>query len=152
MNHVTCLAFGDLNIYQLYQIMRLRQEVFVVEQDCAYLDADGHDTKGWHVLGYDNDNQLIAYTRILPKGTSYPDYVSLGRVVTAQHERKKGIARRLMLKTLECVEDIFGAQPVKISAQTYLTDFYQSLQFETVGEEYLEDGIPHIAMVRQPER
>lgn len=149
MNHVTCLTFGDLNIYQLYQIMRLRQEVFIVEQECAYLDADGYDTKGWHVLGYDNDNKLIAYARILPKGTSYPDYVSLGRVVTAHHERGKGTARRLMRKTLECVEDIFGPQPIKISAQTYLADFYVSLDFHPVGEEYLEDGIPHIAMIKQ---
>jgi ElaA protein len=147
MNHMSCLAFGDLNIYQLYQLLRLRQEVFVVEQDCVYLDADGFDTKGWHVLGYDDDNLLIAYARILPKGTSYDDFISLGRVVTAQHARRNGYARTLMLKTLEYVEDLFGNQPIKISAQTYLIPFYESLGFQKTGAEYLEDGIPHIAMV-----
>lgn len=152
MNRITCLAFGDLNLYQLYEIMRLRQEVFVVEQNCPYLDADGHDTKGWHVLGYDDDNRLMAYARILPKGTSYDDYVSMGRVVTAEEARQKGAARALMIRALECAEDIFGPQAIKISAQTYLTEFYQSLGFSTVGEGYLEDNIPHIAMIRPAQR
>ncbi|NRB61561.1 MAG: GNAT family N-acetyltransferase [Saprospiraceae bacterium] len=148
MYHIACLAFGDLNIYQLYQLMRLRQEVFVVEQECAYLDADGHDTKGWHVLGYDDSSSIVAYARILPSGTSYDDFLSIGRVLTQENARGNGYARLIMKKSIEFIEEQFGMQPIKLSAQSYLIEFYKTLGFQPIGTEYLEDGIPHMAMIR----
>ena len=127
-----CLPFDLLDAGRLYQIMTLRQEVFVVEQACAYLDADGKDLLCHHILGYHPDGRLWAYARIIPPGLSYEGYVSIGRVVTAPEARRFG----------------YGKAPVKISAQAYLIGFYASFGFKTVGEEYLEDGIPHIGMVR----
>ena len=152
MTDFTCLRFDELDTRQLYEILRLRQEVFVVEQDCAYLDADGHDLVGWHVLGRDDDGVLVAYARILPPGTTYPDHVSFGRVITRRESRGRGVARDLTHRTLDLVLELFGPVAVKISAQTYLVPFYESLGFGRVGDRYLEDGIPHVAMVRDADR
>ena len=128
--------------------MALRQEVFVVEQNCPYLDADGKDLPAHHLLGYNNKGQLLAYCRLLPKGVSYEKYPSFGRVVTAASIRGDGHGRKLMEKTLEWMGRLFGKEAIKISAQCYLIPFYESLGFQTVGKEYLEDDIPHIGMVR----
>jgi len=144
----TCLTFNELTLQQLYDMMVLRQEVFVVEQNCPYLDADSADQKAWHLMGYQND-KLVAYTRLLPKGTTYEKYPSIGRVITAQSIRRAGEGRTLMEKSLDWSHKLFGQTPIKISAQCYLVRFYESLGFETVGEEYLEDDIPHIAMVKE---
>lgn len=128
--------------------MTLRQEVFVVEQNCPYLDADGKDQKSWHLLGWDEQGRLAAYARILPPGVSYPKYPSIGRVVTAPHSRGKGYGRELMQEASEALYRLFGRCPIKLSAQTYLLQFYESLGFRSTGEAYLEDDIPHTAMVK----
>lgn len=145
--HWTCPAFAELDIDTLYDIMVLRQEVFVVEQDCPYIDADGRDREGWHVCGHDDDGDLVAYARILPKGSTYAHYPSIGRVVTSAKLRGKGRGRELMRVTIGHTHRLLGESPIKISAQSHLQDFYTSLGFEAVGEGYEEDGIPHIGMV-----
>ena len=144
---IKCLPFYQLNLDELYECMVLRQDVFVVEQDCPYLDADGKDREAWHLMGFDENQQLIAYTRLLPKGISYENYASIGRVVTAQNARKLGAGKKIMHASIEWCHRLFPNQKIKISAQTYLLKFYKNLGFEPVGEEYLEDNIPHIAMI-----
>lgn len=144
-----CKKFYDLSLDELYEAMALRQDVFVVEQDCPYLDADGKDQPAWHLLGFNDQKQIIAYVRILEKGISYENYPSIGRVVTAQNTRGTGAGRLLMLEAIKCTNQLFPGEIVKISAQVYIKGFYESLGFETIGEEYLEDNIPHIAMVRK---
>lgn len=144
-----CLHFDHLDRSQLYEIMALRQRVFIVEQNCPYLDADGKDQQSWHLLGKDSSKgQLVAYARLLPEGVSYASYASIGRIVTAPEVRRTGIGHQLMRKALERIPDLFGALPLKISAQEYLKVFYESYNFQKRGDAYLEDGIPHIAMVR----
>lgn len=144
---VTCRPFEALTVYELYEIMALRQEVFVVEQNCPYLDADGKDLQAWHVLGRDRAGRLVAYTRLLPVGVSYENYASIGRVVSAPSVRGMGAGRAIMAHSLAWCERLFGPTPLKISAQTYLLRFYEHFGFRSTGEEYLEDGIPHTAMV-----
>ena len=148
MIHYHCLFFDELTLIQLYEVMALRQTVFVVEQNCPYLDADGKDVDSWHLLGYDDHSgRLVAYTRLIPKGLTYADYASIGRVATAPDARGQGIGRRLMLESIRHARNRFGDSPIKISAQAYLLQFYQDLGFVPVGKEYLEDGIPHIGML-----
>ncbi|HMN91230.1 MAG TPA: GNAT family N-acetyltransferase [Saprospiraceae bacterium] len=143
-----CLAFEQLNITQLYDIMALRQSVFVVEQNCPYLDADGKDPQGWHLMARATDGGLLAYARLLPAGVSYPEYPSIGRVVSAPQVRGQGAGRVLMQMAIQYCEQLFSNQPIKIGAQTYLLQFYQSFGFQSVGDIYIEDGIPHINMIR----
>ncbi len=142
-----CLPFEALSVYQLYEIMALRQEVFVVEQNCPYLDADGKDLKGWHLMLRDATAKLIAYARLLPKGISY-EYPAIGRIVSAPSARGTGAGRQLVQMAIEDCYRLFGKEPIKIGAQTYLLNFYQSFGFEVVSEEYLEDGIPHVEMIK----
>lgn len=144
----TCLAFKELSLEQLYEMMALRQAVFVVEQDCPYLDADGKDPASMHLLGYTQDGLLAAYARIIPPDISYPGYVSLGRIVTSPQVRGQGAGKMLMENCLQFVGTLYGQKPIKISAQTYLIQFYESFGFKTTGDTYLEDNIPHIAMIR----
>jgi len=144
-----CKTFDELTLQELYDLMALRQEVFVVEQDCPYLDADGKDQHGWHLMGLSPNGKLVAYTRLLPKGVSYENYPSIGRVVTSPTARGGGIGRELMEQSLVWVEKLFPGSNVKISAQCYLEKFYKSLGFQIVGESYLEDGIPHFPMVKK---
>ncbi len=143
-----CKPFQQLTLQELYSAMMLRQAVFVVEQDCPYLDADGKDQVGWHLLGYD-EGQLGAYARLLPVGVSYEAYPSIGRVVTSAQFRRGGFGLLLMQEAVQQSERLFGKTAIKLSAQQYLVKFYQRFGFETVGAGYLEDGIPHIAMVRE---
>lgn len=143
-----CLAFEQLELEQLYAIMVLRQEVFVVEQDCPYLDADGKDQKSWHVIGVDEDDQLKAYTRICPPGVSYEGYVSIGRVVVDESIRGAQEGYRLMNESIVKCERLYPDHATKLSAQAHLEKFYNNLGYSAVGEGYLEDGIPHIAMIR----
>jgi len=142
-----CLSFSQLSNQELYEIMALRQEVFVVEQDCPYLDADGKDQPAWHLLGFDDHQKLVAYTRLLDKGISYSKYPSIGRVVTSPSVRGKGWGIALMKESVRQIELLFGKQDIKISAQVYLDKFYRSLGFQPTGEEYLEDNIPHVGMI-----
>jgi ElaA protein len=146
----TCLPFGELTPYQLYEILSLRQEVFVVEQNCPYLDTDGKDQASYHFMCRNEAGQLVAYTRLLPKGLSYPDYTSIGRVVNSPSVRGSGIGRDLMAKSIAQCLECFGREPIKIGAQSYLLRFYESFGFTSTGEEYLEDGIPHTKMVLRP--
>jgi ElaA protein len=141
-----CKAFEGLSLQDLYELLALRQEVFIVEQDCPYLDADGKDPDSWHLLGRDEQGRLAAYARILPPGLSYEDYPAIGRVVTAPFCRGKGHGKDLMKAAIAHCISLFGDRAIKISAQTYLLKFYESLGFRSTGEEYLEDGIPHTAM------
>ena len=126
--------------------MSLRQEVFVVEQNCPYLDADNKDQCSYHLMIHE-DNALVAYARILPKGESYDAYCSIGRIATAPSHRKKGIGRKLTRYAIDQCNLVFPHDEIKISAQSYLLDFYKEFKFEEVGEEYLEDDIPHKAMI-----
>jgi ElaA protein len=142
----SCLPFHLLTPYELYDIMSLRQEVFVVEQNCPYLDADGKDPGSWHLMGRNAADKLICYTRLLPNGLAYEGYVSIGRVVSSPAVRGTGTGKILMQRSIEMCWHLFGNQPVKIGAQSYLVKFYESLGFRSTGEEYLEDGIPHTKM------
>lgn len=145
----TCLPFEQLTVFQLYELMALRQEVFVVEQNCPYLDCDGKDPKSWHLMGFNELGTLVAYARLIPKDVSYVGYVSIGRICTTALVRGSGAGRLLVQKALEETDHLFGNEPIQIGAQLYLLKFYQSFGFEALGEEYLEDGIPHIHMVKE---
>jgi len=138
--------FSELTTTELYQILQLRAEVFVVEQDCVYQDVDGKDQKSLHVFGFKND-KIVAYTRIFKPG-DYFDNASIGRVVIAASERKYGFGHDLMKASIKAVETYFKVDEITISAQKYLKKFYESHHFIQVGAEYLEDGIPHIRMDR----
>ena len=144
-----CKYFEELSLKELYEIGRLRQEVFVLEQNCPYVDFDGKDYFCYHLMGMDDLGKLVAYSRIVPKGVSYDDYISIGRVITSGLVRKSGLGRILMQESISACERLFGKSDIKISAQTYLLKFYQSLDFESTGKEYLEDDIPHTEMIRK---
>lgn len=145
-----CLPFNELDIYRLYELLKLRQEVFIVEQQCYYLDNDGKDIESFHLLGTNQEGKLIAYARLLPPDIAYPDYASFGRIVTAPTVRGKMLGKKLMVEVMARCANLFPSQPIKISAQSYLIRFYESFGFLKVGDEYLEDDIPHHAMVFYP--
>ncbi|MEO7394462.1 MAG: GNAT family N-acetyltransferase [Chitinophagaceae bacterium] len=142
----TLKKFEDLSSHELYKIMQLRNEVFVVEQNCVYQDADDKDIQSWHFMGWQQD-KLVAYTRLLPPGLCYME-ASIGRVVTSPSARSEGIGRELMLQSIEQIKKMFGIGSITIGAQLYLQKFYTSLGFQQTSEIYLEDGIEHIEMVR----
>lgn len=142
-----CLHYDELSLQKLYAILALRQEVFIVEQDCPYLDADGKDTKAWHLCGYDKQGELVAYARLLPRGLAYSQHHSIGRVVTSTKIRSQGHGRPLMQQAILQCRSHLGKGGIKISAQYHLRFYYGSLGFQETGEVYDEDGIPHIAMV-----
>lgn len=139
--------FDELSLRELYEIGRLRQEVFVVEQDCPYIDFDRLDYDSFHLFAFDETGAVHAYTRLVPKGISYPDEPSIGRVITSEATRGSGLGRTLMLKSIEACHQLWPGQSIRISAQTYLLKFYGSLGFASTGKEYLEDGIPHTEML-----
>lgn len=147
MLRFSCLPFSELSAAQLYEILALRLAVFVVEQNCPYQDCDGNDHQAWHLMGRNDQGELVAYTRLFPAGIVYPDYASIGRVVSATLVRGTGAGKELMRKSIEMTHFLFGPGPVKIGAQSYLLRFYESFGFVSTGEEYLEDGIPHTKMV-----
>lgn len=142
----TINKFDDLSAKVLYAIMQLRSEVFVVEQNCVYQDADNKDQASYHLCGWLN-NELVAYCRILPKGLAYDDYASIGRVVSSPKYRNTGFGKLLIAKAIELTNNLYPNTKIKIGAQLYLKKFYQSFDFEQHGEGYLEDGIPHIPML-----
>lgn len=143
---INCLSFDELDIHLLYNIMKIRQEIFIVEQDCPYLDADGVDINSHHITLH-SSKKLIAYTRIVPPGISYDEYSSIGRVVTDPKYRINGIGTKLMNYSIEKTKALYPIHKIKISSQVYIKQFYANLGFKVVGEEYLEDDIPHIGMV-----
>lgn len=140
--------FNELSPIELYAILRLRSEVFVVEQNCVFLDMDNKDQSSYHLMGWNND-VLIAYTRIVPPGISY-EQPSIGRVVTSPAARGGGTGKLLMEESIIQSEKHFGNLPIRIGAQLYLKKFYASLGFEQSSDIYDEDGIDHIEMIRQP--
>ena len=142
-------SFAQLSNEELYRVLQLRAEVFVVEQNCVYQDADDLDQGGYHVLGFSQNQEIHAYTRVLPPGSTYSEYASIGRVITSQSFRNQGHGKPLMSFTLAQCQLLYPNHKTKISAQSYLIKFYNGLGFQEIGEEYLEDGIPHIAMVFQ---
>lgn len=144
----TLKKFETLTVHELYAILRLRTEVFVVEQNCVFQDMDNKDQHCYHLLGWEGD-LLVAYTRIVPVGISYNDAPSIGRVVTSPQARGGGVGRLLMEKSINELFGVYGVSPIKIGAQLYLKKFYESLGFEQSSDIYDEDGIDHIEMTRQ---
>lgn len=138
--------FSALTPDELYNILRLRSEVFVVEQDCVFQDMDNKDQQSWHLMGWEDD-VLVAYTRLVPPGVSYPQ-PSIGRVITSKLVRKNGTGKLLMQKSIEELVHLFGESPIRIGAQLYLKKFYSSFGFEQSSDVYDEDGIDHIEMIR----
>lgn len=136
--------FEDLSPYQLYAILQLRNEVFVVEQNCVFQDADDKDQDSHHLMGFLN-NKLAAYTRLVPPGVIYAE-MSIGRVITSGTVRRMGAGKELMKQSIDYCYRLFGKGPIKIGAQLYLKNFYGSFGFQQISKVYLEDGIEHIYM------
>lgn len=139
-------AFDALSLNELYEILRLREQVFIVEQQCAYDDLDNKDQKALHVMGILN-NKIVAYSRIFKAG-DYLENASIGRVLVSKEYRSHQYGQALMRKSIAEVHQHFDDKHITISAQCYLIKFYESLGFVISGEQYLEDDIPHIAMTR----
>ena len=137
--------FSELSPFELYAILQLRNEVFVVEQNCVFQDADDKDQLAIHLMGWKED-KLVAYTRLFDKGLAY-DKASIGRVVSSNTVRGSGIGKELMQESIQLLYSIWGKQPIKIGAQFYLKKFYESFGFQQTSDIYLEDGIEHIEMV-----
>lgn len=137
--------FADLEPAELYAIIQLRNEVFVVEQQCVYQDADNKDPQSWHLAGW-QEGKLLAYTRLLPPGLAWPE-PSIGRVVTSPSIRGTGLGRELMVQSIAKTRELFGKLPIRIGAQLYLLEFYQSLGFQQISDVYLEDDIKHVEMI-----
>jgi ElaA protein len=144
--HWNCLKFHELTVAQLYEILRLRSTVFVVEQNCVYQDLDGNDQNALHLMGH-HDNNLLCYTRLLAPGVKY-EGASIGRVITNTSARGAGLGKQLMIESIKFCESHWSASSISISAQQYLEKFYSELDFKAEDEPYMEDGIPHIKMVR----
>tara|TARA_Y100000782_G_scaffold65428_1_gene71412 strand:+ start:1635 stop:2075 length:441 start_codon:yes stop_codon:yes gene_type:complete len=140
-------AFNELTLDSLYEVLQLRAEVFVVEQNCPYQDVDGKDQKAMHILGYHKE-QLVAYTRVFKPGY-YFDNASIGRVVVKENARQYGFGKDIMKASITFIEDTLDLSTIELSAQTYLKKFYNDLGFQEIGEGYLEDNIPHIRMIKK---
>lgn len=136
--------FEELTTKELYDILKLRSDVFVVEQECAYPDCDGRDIHSHH-LYVEKDNEIVGYLRILEKGQTF-DQLAIGRVVVREDYRGVGLAHHMMNKALLFIDEYLQETTVKLSAQQHLTEFYKSLGFYPISEGYVEDGIPHIDM------
>ncbi|MBS1742944.1 MAG: GNAT family N-acetyltransferase [Bacteroidetes bacterium] len=141
----TYKSFNELSLTELYSILQLRSEVFVVEQHCPYLDADDKDQPSFHLCGWLN-NKLVAYARILPPGIAFHE-ASIGRVSTALSFRRHGAGKMLMQRAIEHTIQQFPGAGIQIGAQSYLLRFYSELGFNSTHDEYLEDGIPHTHMI-----
>lgn len=142
------LAWPELGVDQLYRILQLRQEVFVVEQNCVYRDLDGLDCQALHMLCL-REESLLAYQRCLPPGSSYAES-SLGRVVVAPQARGGQLGRELVQRGIDCNRRQWPDTPIRIGAQAHLQGFYASLGFVEASDPYVEDGIPHIEMLLDP--
>lgn len=140
-------TFQELNNQDLYDVLALRQSVFIVEQQCPYPDLDNKDQLCKHLLGFE-EKSLAAYLRLLPKDQPYQDAISFGRVATAHFARGKGYGKEMMRHVLQHLDQTGNTHPIIISAQMYLEKFYQSFGFVTISEPYDEDWIPHIKMKR----
>ena len=147
--HWILKEFKDLTLEEFHSILQLRINVFVVEQDCPYPELDGKDKQAYHFFAFaeEDPSQIIAYTRIFKPGDYYKE-AAIGRVVVYPDHRKDGLGYTLMKGSITQIEFLFKTKKIKIGAQTYLQKFYESLGFIKVGKDYLEDGIPHIYMIK----
>ena len=141
-----CKPFADLSGRELYDLLQLRSQVFVVEQNCVFLDPDGKDALCHHVLFYENVD-LVAYARIVPAGISYPS-ASLGRIITSEAVRGTGVGTLLLQYSISALINIYGESTIEIGAQLYAKAFYEQFGFRVEGDIYDEDGIDHIHMRR----
>lgn len=141
--------YRDLTLNEFHDIIALRLNAFVVEQNCPYLDLDGKDKKAYHVICRDGKGDIVATARILPPGIAYSN-VAVGRVVTSEAIRGHGVGHDLMEKAMDFCLLEFGNEPIRISAQKHLENYYGKHKFLTTGKEYLEDGIPHVEMLFEP--
>jgi ElaA protein len=149
--------FSDLSVRQLYEMIALRERVFVVEQNCVYLDCDGKDLDCWHLLGWlpasgqdgSGQDELVGYLRTLPPGLRFAE-LSIGRVVVSPEYRRLGIGKLLMQTGIGRAHETFGPVPIRIAAQAHLERFYTDLGFLKDSDEFLEDDIPHIEMILKP--
>ena len=140
--------FSELSTEEIYHILKLRSEVFVVEQNCVYQDIDEKDQKAIHLF-IEKNNEIIAYTRIFKKGDYYEENPSIGRVVVSKKERGKNLGKEIMIESIEFIKKEMEGRKIELSAQKYLDKFYKELSFYSEGEDYLEDGIPHIRMIKE---
>ena len=138
--------FNELSTEEFHDLIALRIQIFVIEQDCPYQEVDGKDKVAFHLFFKNENNEMIATTRILPQGISY-DEVAIGRVVVHENYRGTGLGHQLMADSMSFVEQNFGKVPVRLSAQKHLENYYGNHGFQSTGKEYLEDGIPHIEML-----
>lgn len=145
----TCAPFAELSAQQLHDALALRSEVFVVEQNCVFLDIDGLDPQAWHLLGHGDDDRLNAYARLLRPGLKAPDDAVIGRVVTSPAARGGGSGRALMTEAVAQCARLWPGRAITLHAQAHLERFYGSFGFVPVGEQYMEDGIPHIEMRKE---
>jgi ElaA protein len=143
--------FGNLSLEQLYDIIALRERTFAHEQHCTATDFDGLDKQAMHLLGMQN-NEIIAYARILPPGVYAKDTVSFGRLIITQQHRGKGLGKQMMQEVINYITAHYPNAPIKFSAQTYLQSFYEKFNFRAVGDVYDEGGIPHIRMQKMLNR
>tara|TARA_B100001778_G_C18555783_1_gene615279 strand:+ start:646 stop:1089 length:444 start_codon:yes stop_codon:yes gene_type:complete len=141
---ISIKKFTELDIKEIYQVLRLRSQVFVVEQECIYQDMDNKDQRALHLL-YKENNNIVAYTRIFKSGDYYKN-PSIGRVVVSKNKRGNNIGKKIMLESVNYIKQNLKAKTIEISAQMYLENFYKELGFYAKGKEYLEDGIPHQRM------
>lgn len=148
--------FNELSSFELYQLIKLRIDVFIVEQQCHYSDLDNldHHPETLHLFGYasnepEENPTPCAYLRILPKETRYPNNISIGRVLVTKQAREKGLGHQLIDTALQYAKQYFPKQSIKISAQSHLQGFYEQHGFMVTGEPYFEDNIPHIAMLKE---
>jgi ElaA protein len=139
-------TFEELTTVELHDILALRSEVFVVEQNCVYQDIDGKDLFSVHIIGKEK-GKTIAYARFLKKGISYSDYSSVGRVVVSIEKRGEQLGHKLVKFSIKTALKLYPKDSLKISAQAHLQKFYEEHNFKRIGEEYLEDGIPHVGMI-----
>ena len=144
-------TFAELSVHELYAIMKVRQEVFVIEQNCVYQDVDNLDQTAWHMMAWDinshKEPQLLAYCRVILPGYKYKE-LAIGRVLTINQVRRTGLGRELMTKTLSQIASKYPEQLIRISAQLHLEKFYESFDFKQVSEPYDEEGIAHIEMLK----
>lgn len=145
MINIKVKTYNELTLDELYGLLQLRVEVFCVEQNCVYQDLDGKDKKALHVIGFKNHN-IVAYTRIFKPG-DYFNEASIGRVVVAKNQRHHKYGYHIMEASIKAIKDYYNEKAIKLSAQSYLIKFYNNLGFKVISEEYLEDNIPHVAMI-----
>ena len=141
-------AFNDLSLHDLYDLLKLRQEVFVVEQICPYLDADGADEQALHLYARNDTGEMVAYARLY-LATADTGYSRIGRVITHEKMRRQKLGREVMQRSIDYLEEYAPKAPIRVGAQVYVLKFYQSFGVEAISDEYLEDDIPHIDMQRK---